>query len=796
MTKLVAIEVGPQYSRISRLPQNSKKVIKLKNNTTTSFSMPKWTDPTTHIDFNSLDDLLAYDHPLGIHTGKSELIVLDFDDDELFTTFTEINSTLTEEEQCRLIVKSDSKGGHFYYHYSDNHLTKYIGNPNGKKLNKLDTLYGNTLVFAPTLNDTKTIVHKDLPLNTMPLAIQMAVIAHYAQVDKLQTQKPIHTETKYITSLAPLIDRALSNNPVALDNLLQIITPAQYKEIMTSGQYKPYRDTLDLDPDLKYHPNKIPPEESAHMYLVAISGVLMLDESVSTDIHKKFMIYLNRLFSNPLPQERLMSIVQRDITSPNYRYNSNWAKKTLSLTTLDGELIEIFMFNNKGQMNYLGYNHITKQTQVFAHSSAVLDFVSSTTGLPLKKERLIKNVKFVTLIERPDEPFGYNPQQKIFNTYHQTEEQYIFYNPQEYWKQLEQDVQLQPYTDNHPLYPRVTLAALKSAIGDSLDKFLGFMARKLKTRDYSPLFFVFLGVPHSFKSAVVNGVFAPLTYKRYKHLSLDIMSDKYNDWMINTDLVLLDEVHHLMSLERQKLIKILNEATGNSEIVGVRKMYSTVDKDAYKNELTFILTTNASVKLTTETRDRRMVVFKSTQRVADALGMSNIAIEKAIKSETRAFAYYLATQVEPLYGDDYISNHNWRDYTYEEFQEQALNKEDKLAKLIDLGSEKLFSYLFELGVTQDQIFESMYERRSSYRLRLYNTKEEHSSEPALLYHLTELDITKLKHKLQMANHVKYNVQDSKNGSRLPNRYIDIVLTKAMYDKYKLEDLSRLPEDED
>jgi hypothetical protein len=795
MKKITAIQVGPADSYIVRDGKlangqraEGKKQLQLANGSITSFSIPKWSDPKNHTHFADFNSLLDFNAPLGIHTGLSGIIVLDFDTDELFNRFLAIDASLKPEEQCRLIVRSDKKGGHFYYIYEENELTKFIGGPNGKKLNALDTLYGNTLVFAPVHNYTKLIQKQDLPLNKMPLAIQMAAIAHYASNENA-IKKPEETlDIKYITSLAPLIEKALLNDIRALDNLLVILTPPEYKSIMIAEKYRNYRESKDFAPAVKYHPDKIPPEESAHMYLVALSGALMLDESVSPELHTRFMEFINSMFSQPLPKSRLMSIINHDIKSPHYRYNPVWTKKTLTLTTLNGELIEIFMFHNNGQINYLVYNHITQEVTPFSTASAAIDFIQAETGMSIKKDKLTKSVKFVNIIHRPDKPFGYNPDTRVFNSYRQTIEQQIFYNPQRWWDTQPKDIQLQPYTDSHPLYPKVTLAALKSSIGGKLNIFLSFMARKFKTHDYSPLFFVFYGVPHSFKSAVVNGVFAPLAYQRYKHLSLDVMTDKYNDWMVDTDLVLIDEVHHLMSVERTKLIKTVNEVTGNSEIVGVRRMFSSVDTKVYPNELTFILTTNATVKLTTETRDRRMVVFKSMQKVADALGMSNIAIEKAIKAESKAFAYYLSTQVEPLYGDAYITNELWKDEVYEEFQEHSLNLEDKLAKLIDEGKwDELLSLFEEMGLTEEQLKISIYNRRGP-RLRLFNTKEENASVPGLLYHVTDIDINKLKKKLQLTRYIKYNVIDSVNGRVLANRYIDVEISNAVYEKYTIGSL--------
>lgn len=739
------LEVGPKGSRLER-DASGKKVIG-----GAPIVFPKWEDPNIKQVASILD--LPDDRPLAIHNGNSGLLVLDFDDD-LYMTALELNDELSEDQKCSYITKSVGKtGGHFVYQYTDNLLTSFIDNPNGKKLNNLDTLYGNTLLFvANKANATKELIVSSGLLKPIPIAMQQLAIARYAQAMSKSEVKHLEASSYSGTKLAMVAEEAFRSEEY-LSTLLHIITPKRFKHIMAQSRKK-------LIPN---HPDRLPDTESAHMYLVSLSGVLMLDESIDTTLHKKLILYLNSLFGQPLETKRVNTIINRDCNSDNYNYDPNWKSKSFIINTKDNEPLEVFMFTTKGQVNYLVFNHLSKFTEVYSTSGAVLDFLKSVTKQDIKKERLLKSAVHISIINRPDEPFGYNQVNKTFNMYIWSDEQTVFYNPLDYMATWNENIADLPYNEGHPRWPKVTIKVLEKVIGEErlYKLFLPFMKRKYVTRDHSPIFFVLYGVPFSFKSALVEGIFGKLSKGRHKRISIDVLCDKYNDWMVDTDMILLDEVHQLSSFDRARLIKAVNETSGNETIAGLRRMHQTLDNKTYAQEITFFLTTNLPIQLTTEARDRRMVVFKNLTEMSNHLNMSNEDIKRAIIKESKDFAYYLATEVKALEGDSYIANYSWKEDAYLEFQEQSQSIESRIAKQIDLNNfEEFCNLMLEAGCTLEDLSKSVYklQRKPIYSVRLYNTRDDVASVPGL-FNNASIDLNTIRKAITTISHLAQNLVD-------------------------------------
>lgn len=701
-------------------------------------------------------------YPEGIvllHTGKSNVIAIDFDDD-LFEQAIALNDTLAPEHQCKYIARSINKpGGHMLYRndstLNDSEvLLDYIDKPNGKKFAKLDTLYGETLCFlATTSNQTKELITPPLTseqkLSPIPLAMQMLIIAHYAKAHTPHTpglQTTLSSSNVQGSRLGELAELALTHHDSML-RLLNVITPRQWKAILASN----------TDASLPAnHPDRLPLTESAHMYMVSLSAVLMLDPSIDGELHAKLIKSINSLFSSPLDAQRLNTILKRDIAKSTY--DKDWKTKSFIVMSRRQEPLEIFKYTAKGSNKFIVYNHLNYSLLYYDAHGPVIDYLLSVSSSGrVDRSKLIATAKHVTIIDRPDEPFGYADSSvsgkqggsDTFNVYKWTQEQEVFYNPHIHEKDYK--------------HPTVTLKALESAIGSEqlYKRFLPFMRRKFMTREHSPLFFVFYGVPHSFKSAVVNGVFSRLAHKRVTQPSLEVLTDKYNDFVVNKDFIVLDEIQHYMQTEKSKLIKALKEYTGNASILGIRAMHATQSNDVYPQEATFVLTTNEATQLTTEAGDRRMVVFKSLTKVADALKMSNTAIQKAIESETKDFSYYLSVHTESLYGDVYKENYDWQDEAYKLFQENALSVEDKLAKIVDTEDwDEFFNMLLEIGITYEMVAKSLYTstRKTGYMLRLYNTKDYAAAVPGL-FDKANIDYKKLAKKLQNIKHVTNSINE-------------------------------------
>lgn len=730
--------------------------------------VPKW---------DTMTDKLPANTPTAIHLGKNGLIAIDFDS-ELFNTALELNASLPEDQQCQYVAKSIGKeGGHLLYKYSDTQLTEFIGNPNGKKQNKLDTLYGETLLFHHQNNETKKLLTDQQEItNTVPLAIQLLVINHYITTAPLPTlhQKPVHSDHSG-SKLAYIVQNALQNNTLALSSLMRIVTPREYRS-QIENSHKP------LPP---YHPDRLPETESGHMYMVPISMIFKQDPSIDKELHANIMDHINAQFTHPLPQSQLDSIVKRDINAADFNYDPEWKNRSLLVTTKSQHLLEVFMYTEARKIRYLVYDHMTKISVEYDTASAVLKLISNTTRRPMRTDQLDQNSIHVNIINDPDLPHGYlpDPDYPAFNKYNWTPEQVAFYRPADYKSTWTAHDQKLDYNPDHPHYPTTTLAALEHSVGGLLyTHFLPFLNRKYSTRDHSPLFFVLYGVPGSFKSAITEGILSKLSHQRYLKISENVLTDKYNDWMIDVDLIFLDEISEMDPMLRKPMIGTVKKITGSEIISGVRPMYQSISKDTFKQQITIFMATNHPTQLILEPQDRRMVVFQAHTTISEALNMTEQDIKAKVKSETVDFAYYLATQVDALSGNDYQTNRNWKTKDYHEYIEHSMSYEDRIRKyIINDDIDSLLSLCYDLGMDDELIAKSIYEYKGRTTIRMVNSREDIATKPALLTQLP-LTITKPLKDYTGILHAKGQTKDGYTNNKkseyyptvLPERLLDLV----------------------
>lgn len=401
----------------------------------------------------------------------------------------------------------------------------------------------------------------------------------------------------------------------------------------------------------------------------------------------------------------------------------------------------------------------------------MLDYLLVVSGKKIPKDKLLRGLTEVEIIARPDEPFG-KVNSTTFNVYRQCKEQEVFYNPNKYREEWTAEEVNAQYDANHPRYPKITLAAMANSCGDRLHMFLSFMSRKYRTREHSPLFFVFYGVPHSFKSAIVNGVFSKLSKDRYANISVDMLTDKFNAWQVNKDLVLLDEVQYITSRDMSQVIKNINAISGSKTINGIRRMFEDVDTKSYKQELTFILATNEVIRLTNEVNERRMVVFNSKTKVSEALNMTNQEISEAISAESVDFAYYLSTQVPSLDDNAYLHNEAWKCKAYHAFLEEGQGIEDKLAKAIDSDNIKdLLNYYVDIGGSKDYFKKCIsMNGHGKFVIRLKNTRADLATKEALFDRVEDnVNFKALAKKLDLMDNKVKKTNDIINGTYCGNK---------------------------
>lgn len=712
-----------QNGTMTRLATGAK-VIYNDNNIPENIRLPKWSDES-NINYAESWRELDLPCPVAIHTGLSELCVLDFDD-ELFDIAMSVNLSLAPEFQCTNIAKSVNKpGGHFIYAYRVNKLTEYISNPNGRKFAKLDTLYGNTLVYATTArNATKEIIKQSDKLIPMPAAMQYLVIGHYsAKTNAVKNSTGKNFQYYQGSKLALLAMRAMDDgNENDLQKFLAIVTQPRHKELMAQSSKE--LPTL--------HPDRIPDGEG-YNFLQSISAVLVLDPSIDKKLHITILSYLNNLYSTPLEPDRLMKLWESDCRKPEYKFNPNWNNETFSRQNRKGEQCEYYAYLEGGKYTYYKINTVLNQISKLKDKASLLEDLSiETTRVEKGIDVLSKIVTLDELKFSPMIPYGI-VNNTILNLYKQNPEQITFYNPLSYRQKWDIQEQNMPYNEIHPRWPSVTLGALKNACGQDLPKFLSFMRRKFMTRDYSPVFFVFYGVPHSFKTGVVNGVFTKLAANRHQTIQAKLLLDKYNSWIVDMDLIMLDEVHHIPKQQLDEAIGVINTLTGTQVFTGIRKMYSDVSHKAISNTMTFIVCTNEQIQLTTEINERRMVVFKADKRLSEALNMDDQDIRAAIENESINFAYYLSTKVVDASNGIYTTNKLWKSDTYERFQQEVIKHETRMAAAIADNDYKLFIDLYiQIGGNKDDFNQCVeYLTGSRVNIRLYNSRPDIATNPGL-----------------------------------------------------------------
>ncbi len=685
-------------NKLTRDPDTLKKLL----NGSRDLHIPPWKDSKNM----SSSAILPQDRVTLIHTGRSQLLVLDFDTD-LFTQAQAVNLSLPATQQCTLVSENIGKpGGHFFYRYSDNPVTNMIGD-NGAKKYGLDLLCGNHLVFATTIpNETKrplSSVQTTDELIHIPEQMQSIVMGHYARNGhKTSVTGETETRTNYSSSKLGRVAREATESPAGLLRLLNIITTSKWGDIL-AGQ------TSDLPSN---HPDRLPATESGHMYLVSIGNVLRLDPSVDAETYMELLFLINDLFSDPIPIDEVGDICEHD--KKRFVYNEGWDTDMLTLVTHDDELLEVYKYVDGKTIDYLVHNSTTEETIELKTAGEVTTMLASSVAEPIKKAKLDASTGMVRIIDEPSQPFGHNFADRTFNRYRWNESQTVFYQPEPYSKLYRR--------------PDTTLRALEAAIGSQLyTHFLPFLRRKLMTWAHSPLFFVLYGVPHSFKSGLFNGVLGPLTPRRHMAINEETGTEKYNNWMVGKDFVFLDEAHHILHQDLRKLIKVFNSTGGSDKLTGIRAMHKSASVEEYPNELTFIIATNENIKLTTEIGERRMVVFSSNTSLTDALDMPDEEIRKRIVAEKLDFAYYLSTEVRNISLSEYGHNRSWKNEAYADMQETVQSPMKKLVELIGNEDYEGFEELILLDFPGIQL--SNYTNNG--HLRLFNNRDDVASQPGL-----------------------------------------------------------------
>lgn len=574
----------------------------------------------------------------GTITGEvSGIIAIDCDNTETYHLFRALNPDYKFVFVSKGKLDKDGKekeGGTFIYRYNDAIQDSFSINDGSMAI---DVYSNRGFVYLPTdANETKVAWSDEIPeLVDMPPTVGLLLQQLKKAADNKNSNSPTPSALNIMTAncLAPLVTQYNRNGGKMMPGLFRIITP------------KDFRDLTQYVTDGYLHPDNVP-EGRGSEYLVKVSAILGADISIDIDVYSEAMHNINGMFSEPIQKLRLDSTILDPMLKgkasingkPIWRYDKDWENYRLVLGTKRQSSLELCFDDNRNM--YYAVDVANEQLRSFSRDSDLVAFVGAAAVNAPKKPEILRSIPIVNVRAEPNNPFGFNqgldPTARTLNTFKQTPELAILSDPQAY----------APYYK----YPATTLKFLETLVPETeMREFLvGFTKRKLSTFGYSPVILYFLGAHGSGKDTYVKilekilGHVARPTTKEFL--------DMFNGWLLDAYFVQLDEYGNQLTRvsDREEALGKLKAYTGKQNIQ-IRQMRT--DGFIYHHNATFIMTANKN-PLMLEDGDRRVALLPTPNVLNDVdwvneMGGPTVVHDK-ILSETKDFAYYLATEVEML----------------------------------------------------------------------------------------------------------------------------------------------------
>ena len=747
---------------------------------------------------NNADKTVAIVHGL----CNPPLITLDPDNRAKAELLYNIVKNLPEDQRPLVISKGIGKAGYnFTYHDTpDNKMMKdYVYSIHRGGLgDDLDVLASSDKVMfmANKGNNTKELIaiNDTDSIRPVPKVVQLAVMALFndTRPEHLDTRKesgsylPEHTnQTSQLGFMFKGFNPNDSTVEITLANFIAKRTKADLKE----GFKAPAEESYPYKP--KYYTQK--PND----LLFRLSGSLKNDPGISSQQHTMIIQTIN----NMLPRSKNLDQLQKEILMPDtkepYNYDENWESRTASVYNDNKQIVDIYRVTAhtaKGTPHML-HNVETGEIRLFPTVAMLKEELAGEITMPKKRlTQIQERARSIDLVERPDYPFGLLPieddtltKRHKFNIYKRTAIQEMFYDSENTMRQMKHRYK----------YPKTIIAAIESQIGKEKthELFLPFIKRKLLTREPSPLIFALMGPPHSFKTGLVEGILKPLfSSKRYLKTNGDILTEKFNDYLVNLDILLIDEIHHLVNTPLLKpVIQTLNKF-GAEYHEGIRAMQSSVKKgEDVVQEVTPFVTMNKIVVPASETvGERRLVVGYSTRPLREALNLDDPDIKEMIRTELLDFAIYLAYDVDKISKKDYGHNGRWKevDDHYYKFMKGGISKIKQLAlaigSTVDLPRLDEIQTLMEpRPVTDCLIRLNRASHGSQYRLRLWNAEGSFThmiSIPGVIDDIEEISYKDVPKMLEMNDNV---LKPSIVSKDIRQNKQDLVITEELLRSYDL-----------
>lgn len=585
----------------------------------------------------------------GTITGAiSNIIAIDCDDQITYNMF----SKLDPDNEFHFISKNKPKGGGtiIYKYPTGAALESFSIQSN---LMHLDFYSDNGFVYLPTdVNETK---HKwecedfeSLPkLKQIPdevllllnsLQLQYTLTKSGAKEDN--STKTVRSRTNY---LAPQVEMFLAQTKF-IPSLFRVITPKDFRDLPQYVQHG------------YLHP-EIVPEGRGSEYLSKVSAILGADPSISPDMYVNTLGLINNMWDAPMKASRINSTIIDPMLEgrssiagePIWQYDEHWKERGLAFTTKLGDAVEVFYDDIRA--SYYMVNYTRDMIKQFYKDSDLFQYIEPiAVALPVRKD-LKTMVPVVRTSNIPSLPFGFfstDDYIREFNLFRQTPGLAILNDPESY-KEL--------YNR-----PETILKFFETFIPDThmRNYLLKFLKRKLTTFKYSPTVLYFLGLHGSGKDTLVNILASILGDDYIARPSAREFLELFNGWMTDKYFTQLDEYgNQLHTLtDKEEALGRIKAYTGKPS-VQIRQMRT--DGFKYEHNITFIMTANSN-PLMLEDGDRRVAMFDTPNVLKDAdwvqaMGGTTPMYDK-IQAEINDFCYFLATEIDALSWDDYMSPPN------------------------------------------------------------------------------------------------------------------------------------------
>lgn len=580
----------------------------------------------------------------GTITGSlSGIIAIDCDDQETYDLFCGLDG----ENTFRFISKGKPKGGGtvIYKYPTDEDIPSFSIQ---SSILHLDFYSDNGFVYLPTrANKTKVAWDQqqftDLPpLRELPATVFTLLRNLHAQytLSKAPKEEKLKVVTTRANYLAPQLE-LLKEQKKFLPSLFRVITP------------KAFRDLPQYVKHGYLHPAEVP-EGRGSEYISKVSAILGADPSVNSELYQHVIEVINNLWQYPIAKARLEQTITAPMLNGNssingeaiWTYDEHWKERGLSFTTKLGDAVEVFFDDIRA--SYYLINYTNDMIKIFYKDSDLFGYIEPlSVALPSRKDLKIM-VPVVRTKIKPTLPFGFYSKDEYhreFNMFKQTPAMNILLNPKEYKDLYKRPQHILDYFDI--LIPDMYIR----------NYVLKFMKRKLTLLTYSPVILYFLGTHGSGKDTFVNLIAQIIGQNSIARPTTKEFLEMYNGWMVDKYFIQLDEYGNQLSKfsDKQEALGKIKAYTGKPE-VQIRQMRT--DGFQYFHSVTYIMTANTN-PLMIEDEDRRVCliptpnVLKHAEQVAKAGGMSKFLA--AMEKEINDFCYYLATEVDMMSADEYVS---------------------------------------------------------------------------------------------------------------------------------------------